>query len=73
MKSAAYNTKKEGQWGVGLLNSRNEGRNQMQDKTSCTITHTDAESLAYVVLFKKILWMMKVCYNLYLQSATKGL
>lgn len=44
----------------------------LQDKNSCPITHTDAESQGYVVLFKKILRMMKVCYILYSQSAPKG-
>lgn len=42
-------------------------------QTSCTATHTDAESLACVVLFQKLLWMMMLCCILYLQTATKGL
>lgn len=46
----------------------------LQDKNSWPITHTDAESQGYAGLFKKkkILWMMKVCYILYSQSAPKG-
>lgn len=39
----------------------------LQDKLLCTTTHTDAESLACVVLFQKILWMM-MCAVFYTRS-----
>lgn len=72
-----HNRKKGGQWAGGVVKlheMKEETRcRKAPGQTSCTATHTDAESLACVVLFQKLLWMMMLCCILYLQTATKGL